>query len=154
MIYIEQVGEITDEIEMAFTLLIPQLSPHCNIPCGEDLQKLVALPGNYLFIARNTQIVGTLTLVVIHTPSGKKAWIEDVVVDTSARGQKIGELLVRHAVSFAAELGVTSINLTSRPDRVAANKLYRSIGFELRETNVYRLDTNKYTLPDLFPDGE
>ena len=38
------------------------------------------------------------------------------------------------------ELGAKTIDLTSRPSREAANRLYQRLGFEMRETNVYRYD--------------
>jgi ribosomal protein S18 acetylase RimI-like enzyme len=79
-----------------------------------------------------------LTLAVFRIPTGVRAWIEDVAVDTEARGKGIGEALTREAVRLAAARGARTIELTSRPSREAANRLYRRLGFELRETNVYR----------------
>lgn len=140
--HIKHIKEITPEVVETFSRLIPQLAPKSKILRAEDLQQIIDLPSNHLFAAYNPHIIGTLTLVIMQTPSGAKAWIEDVVVDTSARGQGIGEELLRHAIAYTVRLGVTSINLTSRPERVAANKLYRSMGFELHDTNVYRLDTD------------
>ena len=79
-----------------------------------------------------------LTLVVFPIPTGVRAWIEDVVVTASARGQGVGALLTREAVRIAGEEGARTVDLTSRPDREAANRLYARLGFERRETNVYR----------------
>ena len=84
--------------------------------------------------------MGTATLAVFRTPTGVHGWIEDVVVDQAARRQGIGEGLTRACLDKARELGLDSVNLTSRPAREAANKLYRSMGFILRETNVYRYE--------------
>jgi len=83
-------------------------------------------------------VVGSLTLVLFRVPTGVRAWIEDVVVDESSRGTGVGEALVREALSRAAAAGARSVDLTSRPGREAANRLYRRLGFEMRETNVYR----------------
>ena len=139
MLEIEQVKEINMEIVEALSRLILQLSPDSKIACSESLKRIVSNKGSYLFIARNTDIIATLTLLVIESPTGAKAWIEDVVVDSKARGQKVGEKLLIHAIDFAKTLDISSINLTSMPERVAANKLYHKLGFEKRETNVYRL---------------
>lgn len=101
-----------------------------------------------LLIARDPhgQIIGTLTVAVFRIPTGTRAWIEDVVVDSSARGQGIGEALTRAALAIAADAGANSVDLTSRPSREAANRMYRRLGFAARETNVYR-----YSLPPLRP---
>jgi len=105
----------------------------------------VAAPGTHLLVARASldggaaaTIVGTLTLVVFRIPTGLRAWIEDVVVDESARGRGVGEALTMAAIGLAAGAGARTVDLTSRPTREAANRLYRRLGFELRETNVYR----------------
>ena len=92
-----------------------------------------------MFVARvDGAIVGTLTLVVFRIPTGVRAWIEDVVVDSSARGAGVGERLNRAAVEEANRLGARTVDLTSRPNREAANRLYRRLGFVERSTNVYR----------------
>ena len=83
-------------------------------------------------------IVGSLTLVVFPIPTGIRAWIEDVVVDADARGQGVGAALITEALNRAERLSATTVDLTSRASREAANRLYRRLGFELRETNVYR----------------
>ncbi len=85
-------------------------------------------------------IVGSLTLVVFRIPTGVRAWIEDVVVDESARGHGVGEALNREALRVAREHGAITVDLTSRPSREAANRLYQRLGFTERNTNVYRYD--------------
>lgn len=139
MIEIKQIKEITPEIVDAFSVLIPQLTSKSEIPDRKHLEEVIKTRNTYLFTACNPDIVGSITLVVINTPSGSKAWIEDVIVDKNTRGQNVGETLVSFVIDFAKELNIKSINLTSSPDRVAANKLYQKLGFILRETNVYRL---------------
>ncbi|GAB6008442.1 hypothetical protein FACS1894179_00500 [Bacteroidia bacterium] len=139
MIEIKQVKDITPEVVEAFSILIPQLTAKSKIPDKKSLEEIIETKNTYLFIASSPNIVGSITVVVTNTPSGPKAWIEDVIVDKDARGQNIGEKLVSFAIDFTKGLNVSSINLTSSPNRVAANKLYLKLGFILRETNVYRL---------------
>ena len=96
-------------------------------------------PGSTLFIAKDgDDIVGMLTLATFATPTGTRAWIEDVVVDSAARGNGVAGHLVNAAVARAGEVGARTVDLTSRPDREAANRLYLRLGFEQRVTNVYR----------------
>ena len=139
---ISVVTEVTDEIVAAFVRLVPQLSASNPPPVREELAEMVASPASSLFIARdaelNNEIIGSLTLVLFRIPTGIRAWIEDVVVDSRARGKGTGEALTRAAIQKAAEAGAHTVDLTSRPSREVANRLYRRIGFRLRETNVYR----------------
>ncbi len=81
-----------------------------------------------------------MTLAFYRIPTGLKAWIEDVVVDDEARGNGIGEALSRAAIDEARRRGAKNVSLTSRPSREAANRLYRGIGFEQYETNLYRYE--------------
>jgi ribosomal protein S18 acetylase RimI-like enzyme len=137
---IERVSEVTDEIVEAFKYLIPQLSTSSVIPGREQLAEIAA--NDNLFIARDPdlsgRIVGSLTLVTFRIPTGIRSWIEDVVVDQAERGKGIGEALTRAAIDRAAELGSRTVDLTSRPTRQAANRLYQKVGFKLRESNLYR----------------
>lgn len=137
---IEIARTVTKEMVEAFARLIPQLSNSSPPPTHEELQEMVNSDASILFLARDDdgQIVGTLTLVVFRIPTGLRAWIEDVVVDEAARGRGIGEALTRAALDHAARLGVKTVDLTSRPSREAANRLYQKIGFVRRETNLYR----------------
>jgi len=134
--------EVTDEVVEAFTRLLPQLSSSAVIPTRSELQDIA--DNDSFFIARDTdsggRIVGSLTLVTFRIPTGVRSWIEDVVVDTAMRGKGIGEALTRAALLRAAELGAKTVDLTSRPSREAANRLYQRVGFELRQTNLYRYD--------------
>jgi ribosomal protein S18 acetylase RimI-like enzyme len=137
---IEIATEATDELREALARLLPQLSSSPP-PNAEQLARLIADPGSIVFVARlGGAIVGSLTLVLYRIPTGLKAWIEDVVVDESARGHGVGELLNRAALDEAKQRGVKGVSLTSRPSREAANRLYQRIGFTVRETNVYRYD--------------
>ena len=94
-----------------------------------------------LFAARSGQeIVGLLTLAIFRIPTGVRAWIEDVVVDNQARGKGVGDALNRAALAEAERRGAKTVDLTSRPSREAANRLYQRLGFKQRDTNVYRYD--------------
>ncbi len=137
---IERITEISDEVYAAFQRLVPQLSTSSALPTRAQLAEIAA--NDHLFIARDEQqdgrIVGTLTLAVFRIPTGLRAWIEDVVVEESARGRGMGEALTRAALEHAASLSCRTVDLTSRPSREAANRLYVRVGFKLRESNLYR----------------
>lgn len=137
-IVIERVLEPTPEHVDALALLLPQLSGAIP-PSLEQLRLITANQATYLFFARHSQrLVASLSLVTFVTPTGVRAWIEDVVVDSSCRGQGIASSLITHALEQARLAGVNQVDLTSRPDRAEANRLYRRLGFSVRETNVYR----------------
>jgi len=129
----------SDEVLAACHRLIPQLSSSSRAITSAELAEIVEGESTVLFAAYNGKdIVGLLTLVVFRIPTAVRAWIEDVVVDESARGQGVGEALNQAAISEAARRGAKTVDLTSRPSREAANRLYQRIGFVRRDTNVYR----------------
>ncbi len=141
MIRVEECNEVTDELVAAMARLVPQLSSSSPVPSTEQLMEIVESAATHLLVAvddADDSIVGSMTLVVFRIPTGLRAWIEDVVVDAGARGKGVGEALNRTALDIAERLGARSVDLTSRPSREAANRLYRRLGFEQRETNVYR----------------
>jgi ribosomal protein S18 acetylase RimI-like enzyme len=142
-VQISEVTEVTPEVVEAFDRLIPQLSSSNPPPREEDLKAIVTSRASVLLVARDPEnagrIVGSLTLVLFRIPTGVRAWIEDVVVDGEARGRGVGDALNRFAIDHARRAGARTVDLTSRPDRDAANRLYRRIGFQPRATNVYRL---------------
>ena len=137
---VEIADEVTDELVEAFVRLTPQLSSSSPLPDRAQLDEIVTSTATHLLIARTDDgaIAGSLTLVLFRIPTGLRAWIEDVVVDGDARGQGVGEALNRYAIDVAAQHGARSVDLTSRPSREAANRLYQRLGFQPRETNVYR----------------
>ena len=136
---IEIAHEATDELVAAMAALIPQLSKSNPPPTKAELGELVSSEASTMFIARvDGRIVGSLTLAMFRIPTGVRAWIEDVVVDDSARGHGVGEALNRAALDHAKVHGAITVDLTSRPSREAANRLYQRIGFVARETNIYR----------------
>jgi ribosomal protein S18 acetylase RimI-like enzyme len=120
--------------------LMNQLCPECPPLSASHLQNILADNHTLFHCAFKEQvIIGSLTFTYYHIPTGTRAWIEDVVVDKNFRGQKIGETLVLHVIEEAKKLGITQIDLTSRPERKEANKLYQKLGFQQRQTNAYRL---------------
>ncbi len=135
------VAESADaELVDAVAGLIPQLSSSSAPPTRDDLARIIANAATTLFVARdeNGQIVGALTLAAFEIPTGVRAWIEDVVTDDAARGKGVATALVSAAIERAGEIGARTVDLTSRPDREDANRLYLHLGFEQRTTNVYR----------------
>ena len=139
MIDVQAATAVDDELLAAVATLVPQLSSSSPPPGAEALERIVASPDATLFVARDgDRIVGMLTLITFEIPTAVRAWIEDVVVDESARGQGVAAALVQAAVDRSSEAGARTVDLTSRPDREAANRLYLRMGFEPRVTNVYR----------------
>ncbi len=136
---IEIATESTDELVQAMAVLIPQLSKSNPPPSSADLSAIISSEASVLFIARvDGKIAGALTLATFRIPTGVRAWIEDVVVDSEARGHGVGEALNLAAIAEARNRGAITVELTSRPSREAANRLYQRIGFVQRETNIYR----------------
>ena len=142
MVHIREVTEVDDEVVAAVARLLPQLSRSAPAPTAETVGVIATSPATRLLLAVDDggTVVGTLTLAVFPIPSGVRAWIEDVITDEAARGQGVGAALTHRALELAREAGARTVDLTSRPSREAANRLYRRLGFQLRETNVYRID--------------
>ncbi len=141
---IDVVREVTDEVVDAFGRLLPQLSKSAPPLDADALTAIASAQANTLLVARiGGDIVGTLTLVIFPIPTGIRAWIEDVIVDESARGKsyggkRVGEALTAEAIRIADRAGARTVDLTTRPARVAAGKLYERLGFEQRDSRVYR----------------
>lgn len=133
---------VDDELVAAFSRLVPQLSRSAVVPTRDFIREIVEAQASTVLIARdlrdNGRIVGMLTLIVFRIPTGVRAWIEDVVVDKTMRGHGVGEALSREAVRRAVEMGARTVELTSRPSREGANRLYQRLGFARRDSNVYR----------------
>jgi ribosomal protein S18 acetylase RimI-like enzyme len=139
-VLIEAATHATPELQEALAVLLPQLNPSLPIPSLDRLAAVVADPAVTLLVARDgPQIVGTAAVVVYITPIWLKARIEDVVVDQAARGRGVGEALVRECIEVARKSGAGIVELQSARSREAANRLYPRLGFELRDSNVYRM---------------
>ena len=140
--YIHEMLQVNEEIYQSFQRLIPQLSDQSSPPKREDLMMMAASKETFVYLARHPdsegRIIGSATLAIFQTPTGVHSWIEDVVVDKADRRQGVGKALTQACLDKASELGLKEVNLTSRPNRIAANRLYQAMGFVRRETNVYR----------------
>jgi GNAT superfamily N-acetyltransferase len=138
---IEAVREATTEVEEALARLLPQLNPTLPVPTMERLQALMADPAVTVLIARDgDEIIGTATVIVYTTPFWIKARLDEVVVDQSVRGKGVGEAIVQACLDVARERGAQVAELQSGrgPARDVANRLYRRMGFQLRDSNLYR----------------
>ena len=144
---VEVATAASDELLEGINHLLPQLSSTAPPLTKADLERLVTSTAITVFVAfEGPTMLGTLTLVIFPIPTGLRAWIEDVVVDEGARGLGVGAALTNAAAAEAQRQGVRSLDLTSRPSREAANALYRKLGFQLRETNVYRYSIEGWLL--------
>ena len=140
MTKIVEIKNYSLEYQEAMQRFLDQLTSSPMTLTEEMFNQLLASPNSYLFfLFKDEQIAGMLTVGIYHSPTGGKAWIEDVVVDASFRGQGLSKLLVAHAIQFTQSKQIPLLMLTSNPKRVAANKLYQTMGFERKETNVYRM---------------
>ena len=138
---VEIATQASEELLAACHRLIPQLSSSAKPMTDSQLAEIVNSESTLMFVARvDNQIVGLLTLAIFRIPTAVRAWIEDVVVDSLARGHGVGEALNLAAITEARRRGAKTVDLTSRPSREAANKLYKRLGFVERYTNVYRFD--------------
>jgi ribosomal protein S18 acetylase RimI-like enzyme len=137
---VEQVRNCDDALLIGVNALLPQLSGTARPLSQSEIKTIVDSDTAYLLVARDdNKICGMLTLIVFRIPTGVRAWIEDVVVSESSRGKGVGKSLVASAANMAREQGARTLDLTSRPEREAANRLYRKAGFVQRDTNVYRI---------------
>lgn len=141
--HIEQLKTYSMEVSAVLNNLLKQLDSDATPLTKTDVEEMINSSANYLFIARridNREIVGMLTLIVYRIPVWKKGWLEDLVVDRAYRNKGIATKLIYHAIEMAKSKGVISLNLTShRTRKVEANKFYKHLGFEKRDTNIYRI---------------
>ena len=134
MIRIYEATEPSDLLAEAFARLLPQLSERMTAPDREAVARIVASPATRQLVAAAEDVA------LYDVPSGRKAWIEDVVVDAATRGRGIGEALVREALALARREGVARVMLTSNATRRASHRLYERMGFVRYETDCFRLD--------------
>ena len=140
MTEIIEIQSYSTEYHEAMQRFIDQLTTNPMTLTEEMFRQLLASPNSHLFfLMKDEQTAGMLTVGIYHSPTGGKAWIEDVVVDETFRGQGLSKLLVAHAIEFTKSQGIPLLMLTSNPKRIAANKLYQAMGFGRKETNVYRM---------------
>ena len=140
MTNIIEIQTYSQEYHEAMQRFLDQLTTNPMTLTEDMCRQLFESENSHLFfLMKDEQIAGMLTVGIYHSPTGGKAWIEDVVVDEAFRGQGLSKLLVAHAIEFTKSMGIPSLMLTSNPKRIAANKLYQAMGFERKETNVYRM---------------
>jgi ribosomal protein S18 acetylase RimI-like enzyme len=142
-VVIEILRQVTPQVVASFARLIPQLSSSSPPPTAADIEAMVEADASDVLVAFDTgtgEVLGSLTLVTFRIPTGIRSWIEDVVVDDAARGRGVGEALNRFALDLARSKGAKTVDLTSRPSREAANRLYQRMGFQARNSNVYRYE--------------
>lgn len=140
MIQIIEVKDFKTEYIEAVQRLLDQLTTRPTGWGGNNLKEIIAHENSHLFfLLKDEEIAGMLTLGIYYSPTGGKAWIEDVVIDKKHRGQGLSKQLVAHAIEFVKSHRIPLLMLTSNPAREAANKLYQSLGFEQKQTNVYRM---------------
>ena len=140
MTNIVEIKTYSAEYHEAMQRFLVQLTTNPMTLTEEMFRQLLASENSHLFfLIKDEQIAGMLTVGIYYSPTGGKAWIEDVVVDETFRGQGLSKLLVTHAIEFTQSQGIPSLMLTSNPKRIAANKLYQAMGFTHKETNVYRM---------------
>ena len=140
MTHIIEVNTYSLEYQEAMQRFLDQLTSHPMTLTEPMFRQLLESANSHLFfLMKDEQIAGMLTVGIYHSPTGGKAWIEDVVVDETFRGQGLSKLLVAHAIEFVKSKQIPLLMLTSNTKRIAANKLYQAMGFERKETNVYRM---------------
>lgn len=140
MTNIIKINTYSQEYHEAMQRFLDQLTTNPMTLTEAMFRQLLDSDNSHLFfLVKDEQIAGMLTVGIYHSPTGGKAWIEDVVVDEAFRGQGLSKLLVAHAIEFTKSMGIPSLMLTSNSKRIAANKLYQAMGFERKETNVYRM---------------
>ena len=135
-----EIEDLKPDYLEAINRLISQLSTSLHTLTEEELNSLIASPQSHLYaLEYDEKIIGMVTLCIYQCPTGRKAWIEDVVVDRNFRGKGYGKLMILQVMELCRKRGEVTLMLTSRPSRVVANQLYQSLGFEKRETNVYKM---------------
>ena len=140
MTHIIEINTYSSEYHEAMQRFLDQLTTNPMTLTESMFRQLVESTNSHLFfLIKDEQIAGMLTVGIYYSPTGGKAWIEDVVVDEAFRGQGLSKLLVAHAIEFTKSQQIPSLMLTSNPKRIAANKLYQKMGFERKETNIYRM---------------
>ena len=140
MTSIIEIKTYSPEYHEAMQRFLNQLTTSPMVLTESMFHQLLSSEKSHLFfIMKDEQIAGMLTVGIYYSPTGGKAWIEDVVVDETFRGQGLSKQLVAHAIEFVKSQQIPLLMLTSNPKRIAANKLYQAMGFERKETNVYRM---------------
>ena len=140
-VQVDVLAEVDERDAIAISKLVPQVSSQVGSVPAERITRIATDPRSCIVVARTAgEIVGIATLLTLVTLVGQFGYVEEVAVNTSVRGRGVGRALITGLLAAAREREHDFVELTSRPAREAANALYRSVGFRLRETNVYRYD--------------
>jgi len=136
---IKELSALSESQVQDVLALMAELDPEIEVSSAMLMQAVASATSHFFAItADDGHIIGCATLCVFESPTGRKASVEDVVVSSQYRGQGLGKKLMEHVIDYAKrELRDVDIHLTSRPHRVAANKLYQQLGFQQKQTNVY-----------------
>lgn len=139
-ISVKKLANATKDALKDINMLLLQLSSRKYQMDMQQLKSVLEDKNNMVMVLRDHDlIVGMITLVILHQTTGNKGYIEDLVVDEKYRGKGFGEKLVRHAIATARKMKLDSVELKSERYRMAANKLYHKLGFEMKDANVYKI---------------
>lgn len=140
-IKIKRIVEINEMIVEGVNSLLGQLASDKQIFTESDLYRIITSESSMLFLMYlNDNVIGMFTIGNYYSPTGRKFWLEDVVIDSKYRGKFLGKRMLKKALEIVSTFGTSTLMLTSKPVRIAANNLYISLGFSKKETNVYRMD--------------
>lgn len=140
MTQIIEIHNYTPEYLEIVQQFLNQLTSQPMVLTEDAFKKILTdLNSHLFFLLKDNEIAGMLTVGIYRSPTGSKAWIEDVVIDNAFRGQGLSKPFLEYAIEFVKQQGIPLLMLTSNPKRIAANNLYQSLGFERKETNVYRM---------------
>lgn len=140
-IVIQQVTSFTPQTAESLRYLAKQLGKNYHELRDEDIKEMIASPNHFLFLAidtKNDKPAGMILAMVYRIPYVRKGYLDDLVVDEAYRGNGLGTKLLQTALDIAHKRGAAYVDFTSRPKRGAGNNLYEKLGFQKRETNVYR----------------
>ena len=136
---VEELSSYTPQDLADLDALMQELS--ATSYCDEPLLSNALNDANvHVYVIRDIgHIIATATLCIKHTLEFTVGDVESVVVSSRCCGLGYGKELMWALVEAAKGLGVHHLSLTSHSGRVAANGLYRGLGFERWETNCYRM---------------
>lgn len=140
---LKEVLEVTEHSVATFQYLLDQLTSTPTVFTAAQLQAIIDSKESHLYFFYNeTQLCGMITTGSYEAPTGRKTWIEDVVIDEKYRGNGLGKIMLSKVIDMVSREGKTTLMLTSNPSRIAANALYRELKFTPKETNVYKMTIN------------
>ncbi len=129
---------LTDSHQQQVTELYKQLS---TTIVQLSLKKILEDKDNIVFVLckEENQIVGIAMMAMYKVISGHKGMVEDVVVDQGQRGKGIGRKLMEKLLEEGKNKNLDEILLFTGHHRTPAIALYKSLGFQLKNSGLYRL---------------